>query len=82
MQNQINLNPISMFVNQVRSAELSRSKEVKMTIEQARLLSLTLTEILDKVNQNYESLLSELRQSTDTQVISVTMDGGNFNEEK
>ena len=32
MQNQINLTPITQFVQQVRSAELSQAKEVKMSL--------------------------------------------------
>ena len=80
MQNQINLSPINIFTQQVKSAELSRAKEVKMTIEQARLLSLTLVDLLNKLNQNYEDLLYELKQSTNDEIVNVTMDGGNFEE--
>lgn len=80
MQNQINLTPIAIFAQLLRAAELNQSKEIKMSIQQARLLNLALTEMLDKLNQNYEDLLTELRKTSDTQVISVSMDGGSFEE--
>ena len=50
MQNPINLTPITQFVQLLRVAELNQQKEVKLTIQQARLLNLALTETLDKLN--------------------------------
>ena len=82
MQNQINLTPITQFVQQLRSAELSQSKEIKMSIQQARLLNLALTEVLDNLRQDYEALLNTLKDRTSSEVISVTMDGGEFGVEK
>lgn len=82
MQNQINLSPITQFIQQVRSAELSQAKEVKMNIQQARMLNLALAEIMDKLNQDYESLFNDLKQSLDIDVVTVAMDGGGFEETK
>lgn len=82
MQNQINLTPLNLFIQQVKSAEQTQSKEIKMTIQQARLLSLTLTEVMTKLNQDYESLFHLLKQSTQNEVVSVSMDGGDFGDEK
>lgn len=82
MQNQINLSPISQFVQQVRSAEQTQSKEVKISIQQARALVLTLTECVDKINRDYETLLTDLKSSFDSDVISVSMDGGGFEDKK
>ena len=45
MSNQINLTPITQFTQQLRAAELSQSKELKIPIQQARLLNLALAEI-------------------------------------
>jgi hypothetical protein len=78
MQNQINLTPITQFAQLLRAAELSQSKEVKMTVQQARLLNLALTEIQDKLIQDYESMYNLLKNSIDTEVITVSMDGGDF----
>lgn len=80
MQNQINLSPITTFIQQVRSAENSRSNEVKMSLQQARLLSLALAECMDKLNRDYESMFNDLKRNTDNEVVSVTMDGGGFSD--
>lgn len=78
MQNPINFAPFTLFMQQVKSAELSRSKEVKMSMEQARLLSITLSETMIAINQNYESLLADLKKSNSSQDITVEIDGGGF----
>ena len=80
MQNQINLTPITQFIQSVRAAELSQSKEVKLPIQQARLLNLALAEMLDKINQDYETMFNALKNTTDTEIITVTMDGGGFQD--
>ena len=82
MQNQINLTPITQFTQIVRSAELSQAKEVKMSIQQARLLLLALTKCIDKINQDYESMYNALKRSLDTEVITVAMDGGGLEDPK
>ena len=82
MQNQINLTPITSFIQQVRSAELTGGKQIAMDMQKARLLSLALAELLDKINQDYESMYNALKQSVDTQVVTVSMDGGGFEDSK
>lgn len=82
MQHQINTLPITQFSQLLRAAELGQQKEIKIPIQQARLLNLTLLEMLDKINVTYEHLLSDLKNSIDTDVISVTMDGGGFDTKK
>jgi SepF-like predicted cell division protein (DUF552 family) len=82
MQNQINLSPIQQYIQVVRAAELSQQKEVKLTIQQARLLNLTLTEVLDKLNRDLETVYNALKNSSNTDVINVSMDGGGFEDTK
>ena len=67
MQNPINLTPITQFVQLLRVAELSQQKEVKLTIQQARLLNLALTETLDKLNRDWETLYSALKNTQNTE---------------
>ena len=78
MSNQINLSPITQFVQSLRAAELSQAKEVKLPIQQARLLSLALSEIQQKLLLDQETLFNQLKSSTETEVITVNMDGGGF----
>jgi len=80
MQNQINLSPISQFAQLLRAGELSQSKELKMPIQQARLLNMALVELLDRLNQDYETMYNALKNSTNTEVVSVSMDGGAFSD--
>jgi hypothetical protein len=80
MSNQINLSPITQFAQIVKAAELSQSKEVKIPIQQARLMNLAFVELLDKINQDYETMFNALKKGVDTEVISITMDGGGFKD--
>ena len=82
MQNPINLTPITQFVQQLRSAEQTQSKEVKITIQQARLLVLTLAEIQDKLLQDYETMFNQLKNTLEPAVVTVELDGGGFEEPK
>lgn len=82
MQNQINLTPITQFAQQLRSAELSQAKNIIIDIQKARLLNLALVELLDKVNQDYESMFNDLKKNIDTEVVTVVMDGGSLGESK
>ena len=78
MQNQINLTPLTQFAQQLRSAEQTQSKEVKLTIQQARLLGVALLEMQDKLLQDYETMFNQLKQSVATDIVTVELDGGGF----
>jgi len=80
MQNQINLGPISQFAQLLRSAELVQNKEIKIPIQQARMLSLALNEIQDKLLQDYETMFNQLRKTADNSAVSIEIDGGSFKE--
>ena len=80
--NQINLMPITQFIQLLRAAELGQFKEIKMPIQQARLLNLALAEIMDKLNRDYESMFNALNKAVATEVVSVTMDGGSFEDQQ
>jgi hypothetical protein len=80
MSNQINLSPVTQFAQMVRAAELSQSKEVKIPIQQARLMNLAFVELMDQLHQDYESMFNALKNSTNTEVVSVSMDGGGFSD--
>jgi hypothetical protein len=82
MQKTINTSPITQFAQLLRATELSQQKEVKMPIQQARLLNLALTELLDQINRDYGELLEALKQQQSSEVITVNLDGGFFSEEK
>lgn len=76
----INTTPITQLIQQIRSAELSSDKEIKLPMAKARLLALALAEVMDKLNQDYESILNEIKSngSGGGDTLSVEMDGGGF----
>ena len=80
MQNQINLTPLTMFIQQVRSSELSGSKQVSLDLPKARLLALALAELQDKLLQDYETMFNQLKNTVDNGVVNVEMDGGGFDD--
>lgn len=74
----INTTPITQFIQALKATELAQQREFKIPIQQARLLGLALAEVLDKLNRDYESMLNDLKKNVDTEVVSVSMDGGGF----
>jgi len=80
MLNPVNTMPLTQFTQLLKAAELSQQKELKMTIQQARLLNIALTEVLAKLTQDYESLFNSLKESSGSEVISIQVDGGGFKD--
>ncbi len=78
MQNDpINTVPLQQFIQQVKIADMSQQKEIKIDIKTAKILSFSIGEIMSRLVQDYEELLSKLSKN-DTQVIEVQLDGGGF----
>ena len=73
MQPQINLSPITQFVQQLKSAEFTNQREVKLSIQQARLLSIALVELMDQLIKEPAS------KSNNNEIVKINMDGGGFN---
>lgn len=70
----LNTIPIQQFIQQVKSADSSKSKEIRMSIEAAKTLAFTLGITMARVEGDLEELLD--KRSEVDQVINVTMDGG------
>lgn len=71
---------IQHFIQLVKTAELSQQREVKISIQQARLLNLALVDILNQLNQDKTQIINEIRDYFENQSITITMDGGSFEE--
>lgn len=78
MPNPINTVPLQQFIQQVKAADLSQQKEVKLDIKTAKNLAYALGEISAKLLEDQEILLSKLQQVQGTGDITVRMDGGGF----
>ena len=77
MQNEpLNTVSIQQFIQQVKAAENSRSKEVKLEIGVAKNLAFTLGIVMARLNGDLEKLLQK-NNSNEDQVIQINMDGGN-----
>ncbi len=77
MSNLINTIPIQQFIQQVKAADLSQQREIKMDIKTAKALAYSLAEVNAKILQDYDILLKKLESNTGASV-SVSMDGGGF----
>lgn len=75
--NPINTIPIQQFIQQVKAAELGNQREIKLDIKSAKNLAFCLGEVSAKLLEDYDKLLSELKESGKGD-ISLSMDGGNL----
>lgn len=76
MPNEINQYPIQQFLENIKIAEMSNQKEIKLDIKTARVLAYTIGEVLAKVHQDYNDLFNKLQSNSE--VIELRMDGGGF----
>lgn len=74
----INVAVIQQFINQVKSADLGKQKEVRLDITVAKNLSYTLALAMTRLAGNYEELL--LKQPSAAPVVDIQMDGGSWDE--
>jgi len=71
----INTAPIQQFIHQVKAADASKSREVKLDMQNAKRLAFTLGEVMARLNGDLETLLLQSNNPSED-VIQVTMDGG------
>ena len=71
----LNTAPIQQFISQVKSADASQAKEIKLTAQQAKRLSFTLGEVMSRLNGDLEQILARKNSGADD-VIQVKMDSG------
>jgi hypothetical protein len=70
----LNTIPLQQFIQQVKAAENSRSKEVKLTIEQAKNLAFTIGIVMSRLEGDLEKLVVQSNNTSDD-VIQVVLDG-------
>ena len=71
----LNTAPIQQFIQQVRSADASKAKEVKLDLQQAKRLAFCLGETMSRLEGDLEELLAKQSSGSDD-IIEVKMDGG------
>ena len=72
----VNTVPLQQFIQQVKSAENGRAKEVKLDIAQAKNLAFTLGIVMSRLHGDLERLVAENKGSDSDQTIEVRLDGG------
>jgi hypothetical protein len=77
MPNPINTIPIQQFIQQVKAADLTQQREIKLDIKTAKALAYCLGEVSAKLLEDYDTIIKRLESSTGASV-TVQMDGGGF----
>ena len=62
-------------IQQVKGADASKAREVKLDIQNAKRLAFTLGEVMTRLNGDLEALLVK-QASSENEVIEVKLDGG------
>lgn len=77
MPNPINTIPIQQFIQQVKAADLSQQREIKLDIKTAKALAYCLGEVSAKLLEDFDTLFKRLESSSGS-TVTVQMDGGGF----
>lgn len=76
----INTIPLEQFLQQVKSAKQSNAKDVKLNMQQAEVLALTIGQLTTRLHGELEKLVAENAVRQENEKINVEMDGGGFKE--
>ena len=71
----LNTAPIQQFISQVKSADASNAREIKLDMQNAKRLAFILGEVMARLNGDLEKIIAK-QGSTDDQVIQINMDAG------
>ena len=71
----LNTIPLQQFLQQVKAAENSRAREVKLDIAVAKNLAFTLGIVMSRLHGDLEQLVSNSKDTSD-EPIEVNIDGG------
>ncbi len=71
----LNTIPLQLFLQQVKSAENSQAREIKMDIATAKNLAFSLGIVMARLEGDLEKLVLQSK-NTDDEVIEVNLDGG------
>lgn len=78
MPSLINTAPLLQFIQQVKAAELSQQKEIRLDMKSAKALVFCLAELNSKLVEDYDQLLAKIQSSHNSGSLTIKMDGGGF----
>ena len=70
----LNTIPLQLFIQQVKGAEASQSREIKLDIATAKNLAFTLGIVMSRLEGDLEKLVSQTTDSDEQ--IEINLDGG------
>ena len=71
----INTTSLQQFIQQVKGADMSNQKEVRLDIKTARQVTYALATVLARLAGDYEGLIAQ-KDSTQAEAIELKVDGG------
>ena len=71
----LNTTPITQFIQKTKSADMSKSKELKLSINEAKTLAYTLGMVMSRLEGDLEQLLTSKNTN---EVIQVDVNGGEW----
>jgi hypothetical protein len=71
----INTAPIQQYLQQVKAADSSNQREIRLDIQTAKRLAFTLGEVMTRLNGDLEKLLVSQARG-DNETIEINLDGG------
>ena len=73
----INTASLQQFIQQVKGADLSNQKEVRLDINTAKQVTYSLATVLARLAGNYEGLMTQ-KTTSEAEAIEIKVDGGNL----
>lgn len=85
MNNNFNIQPILNFTKRYESAVIGKSKEIRLTIEEAGILNASIAKLLSlKLDEVYSYLgaqnLTPVQETNKIETLEVFMDAGSFKD--
>jgi hypothetical protein len=75
----INTIPLQQFIQQVKSADLTSQREIRLTIADAKSLAFTLGIVMSRLQGDLEQLVKENAKSGTDEVIKVELGSSSSN---
>tara|TARA_B100000900_G_C20595788_1_gene723336 strand:- start:2343 stop:2582 length:240 start_codon:yes stop_codon:yes gene_type:complete len=66
--------PLQQFIDKVKVADLQKTPEIRLTLQESKLLAFTLGEVMSRLHGDLEKLVDQ--QNKTEEVINVAADGG------
>ena len=66
--------PLQQFIDKVKVADMQKTPEIRLTLQESKILAFTLGEVMSRLHGDLEKLVDQ--QNKTEEVINGTADGG------